>query len=194
MKEGVVLGVDLAPPLDGTRRPRSVNFAKADVLALPLRAASVDLCTAFEIIEHFEEPQPFLKEVARVLKPGGMLVLSTPNAKSITAVTGRALYPLVGRAWNAWDPTHKHLFTPAELLERLRSIGFDLVRVEGSWFFPEGIGSLFIRLAGHSKGLNRFCAMATPSSLGVDLGFVTYVVARLRPPNAPDRTAEVVMV
>lgn len=55
-----------------------VSFRNGNVFNLPFAAASVDAAVAFEIIEHVD-PAPFLREVRRVLKPGGILCLSTPQ-------------------------------------------------------------------------------------------------------------------
>ncbi|MEQ8785894.1 MAG: class I SAM-dependent methyltransferase [Pirellulaceae bacterium] len=50
---------------------------------LPWADASVDVVTALEIVEHLENQYQFLREIARVLKPGGHAVLSTPNEHNI---------------------------------------------------------------------------------------------------------------
>src|SRR6266404_1383353 len=56
-----------------------VEYSESDCLALPFPSARFDLVVAFEIIEHLENPQVFLKEMDRVLGPGGILIVSTPN-------------------------------------------------------------------------------------------------------------------
>jgi SAM-dependent methyltransferase len=51
----------------------------ADAMRLPLETASVDHVVSFETIEHVPDARAFVGELRRVLKPGGQLVLSTPN-------------------------------------------------------------------------------------------------------------------
>ena len=50
---------------------------------IPFDDASFDVCFSIEVIEHLNNPQNIINEAHRVLKPGGMLFLSTPNVNSI---------------------------------------------------------------------------------------------------------------
>jgi len=66
----------------------------ADACAsLPFRAGAFDLVLSMEGIEHFEDQASFLRECARVLRPGGWLLLSTPNVLTLGA---RATHFLTG--------------------------------------------------------------------------------------------------
>lgn len=60
-------------------RQRGIHPVAGDGLALPFRAGSFDAVTAFEVIEHLHDPSLLLGEMKRVLSPGGIAVLSTPN-------------------------------------------------------------------------------------------------------------------
>jgi SAM-dependent methyltransferase len=57
----------------------NVTFTCASCTALPLPPASVDLVVSFETLEHITEHEAFLDEIARVLAPGGVLLMSCPN-------------------------------------------------------------------------------------------------------------------
>jgi SAM-dependent methyltransferase len=57
----------------------NLEFVRASCTRLPLADGSIDLAVSFETIEHIEAQAQFLDELARVLKPGGVLVLSCPN-------------------------------------------------------------------------------------------------------------------
>jgi SAM-dependent methyltransferase len=75
------VGVDLDEGVvahAGRHYPRA-RFEKADLLALPFDDASFDAVVSFQVIEHVSAPREFLAECARVLRPGGRLILSTPN-------------------------------------------------------------------------------------------------------------------
>lgn len=64
--------------------PREIPFVKGDLnLRLPFDDATFDGVLALEIIEHLEAPRAFVRELARVVKPGGTVVVSTPNITSL---------------------------------------------------------------------------------------------------------------
>jgi len=79
-----VAGVDISPQaIDHAKATyaslRNVEFIHASCTALPVEAASFDVAVSFETLEHIAEQSQFLDELARVLKPGGVLLLSCPN-------------------------------------------------------------------------------------------------------------------
>jgi len=79
-----VAGVDISPQaIDHARGAyagvANLEFKCAPCTALPLADATVDLAVSFETLEHIEEQDRFLDELARVLAPEGVLLLSCPN-------------------------------------------------------------------------------------------------------------------
>jgi SAM-dependent methyltransferase len=74
-------GVDYdAAALDDVRALEpNARLVRADALRLPIADRSVDLVVSFETIEHVADAGQFVRELERVLKPRGRLVLSTPN-------------------------------------------------------------------------------------------------------------------
>jgi SAM-dependent methyltransferase len=59
-------------------QPRTPRFIRASAESLPLEACSIDTIAMFDVIEHLPNPVAVLREVQRVLRRGGKLVLSTP--------------------------------------------------------------------------------------------------------------------
>jgi SAM-dependent methyltransferase len=95
-----VVGVEYSEPTvhgacDNFPRP-NLRFLRADARALPLADGCVDAVVSFETIEHFDRQDDFVREVRRVLRPGGTFIVSTPD---------RDVYSPAGTAAN---PYHVH--------------------------------------------------------------------------------------
>lgn len=58
---------------------RKTTFTLGDATAIPLDDDSVDVVVSFETLEHIEDYEKFMSEISRVLRPDGLLILSTPN-------------------------------------------------------------------------------------------------------------------
>ncbi len=65
---------------EGVALPANVEFRCATVPPLPFEDASFDCVITFQVIEHIVHDEEFVREIWRVLRPGGRLVISTPNA------------------------------------------------------------------------------------------------------------------
>ena len=99
---GEVVGLDLsARAIEAAREaaPANASFVVGDVHALPFAAGRFELVVCFEVIEHVESQDDVIAELARVLAPGGVLAISSPN---------RDVYP-------AGNPHHLHEYVPEEL-------------------------------------------------------------------------------
>ncbi|MGH2759617.1 MAG: class I SAM-dependent methyltransferase [Actinomycetota bacterium] len=59
------------------------SFARCDAAALPLNGSSVDVVVMSEVIEHLVRPELAIWEIARLLRPGGVLILTTNNASEV---------------------------------------------------------------------------------------------------------------
>lgn len=95
---GVVLGADLTPAMlrEAVRagRDRDGQLLLADVAALPLRSRSLDAVFGAGLVSHLGNPAENLRELARVVRPGGVLALFHPIGRAALAARhGRPLTP-----------------------------------------------------------------------------------------------------
>jgi SAM-dependent methyltransferase len=81
--------------------------------------ASFDAISMWDVLEHLHDPLASLRELRRILRPGGALFVRVPNAASYVA-------RLCGRYWVGYDlPRHMTVFTPRTLLRALAETGFN---------------------------------------------------------------------
>ena len=138
-----VHGVDLTRNLVALARSNGLQALVHDVATspLPYRGDAFDVVFAGEVIEHLVDTTAFLQDIRRVLRPGGVLVLTTPNLASfenrIRLLLG--LYP----RWVEYklEGGHGHLraYTARSLLRHLADTGFAVERHVGNWvpFIPQ---------------------------------------------------------
>lgn len=98
--------IDISAPALTKLRDRGGQVALGQVSSLPFADDTFDLVCALDIIEHVEDDDSALSELARVARSGGLLLISTP------------LHPVL---WNAFDDFvgHKRRYEPPRLLEKL---------------------------------------------------------------------------
>ena len=103
--------------------------------------AGFDVVTMIEFLEHVTEPDRFLMAAAHWLRPGGLLYLTTPNARSLNQ-------RLLGLDWSVFaPPDHLIIWTPAGLLSVFKRNGFQLSRLRTEGLNPCEIKARLSRTA-----------------------------------------------
>jgi 2-polyprenyl-3-methyl-5-hydroxy-6-metoxy-1,4-benzoquinol methylase len=98
----------------------SIPVIIGDIEKANLPGGSFDAITAHHVIEHLHDPIGFLKKCALLLKPNGMLVITTPNSES----WGHRVFKM---AWRELDaPRHLHLFSPKTIKDLAEQAGFKI--------------------------------------------------------------------
>lgn len=91
-----------------------------DLAQCALTESSFDVITMSQTIEHLYTPEATLRECLRILKPGGLLVMTTPNVNSLAAAE-------FGAHWRGWEaPRHLHLFSVDSLQQLTQRVGFEI--------------------------------------------------------------------
>lgn len=96
----------------------------APLTSLDLPAESYDMVTMYDVIEHVPDPKANMQAIARLLKPGGIYELATPDIGSLPA-------RLTGKRWIGYKMSDEHVFyfSIATLTKMLDDAGFDVVHV-----------------------------------------------------------------
>ncbi len=139
----------------GTERSPSAAAQARDVFHLDVSAVDVgelvaagntyDAVVLWHVAEHLHVPDATVREIARLLRPGGVLLIAVPNFESPEARIGRA-------GWFHLDvPRHLVHFTPSTLMAVLRDAGFRPVKV--TRLVPEYDLFSFVQTAENRLGL-----------------------------------------
>jgi SAM-dependent methyltransferase len=115
------MGADLSASAVQFCRDRNLPCLLFDGASLPFDDESFDVITSWHVIEHVADVEATLAEWLRVLRPGGVMALETPDASS----------PLVrlrgSRYRKFWAPEHTYTFTPSTLSGFMRRAGFTIL-------------------------------------------------------------------
>jgi 2-polyprenyl-3-methyl-5-hydroxy-6-metoxy-1,4-benzoquinol methylase len=141
------------------------SAVRASVEAIPFREQSFDAVFAGEIIEHLVERRHALRTWVSLLRPGGRLVLTTPNRRHLLArVSGHE---------EVQNAEHLHEYTVAELCAEIREAGARVRRMEGLCLplpiyvprrgWRDAVITVFCRYApNHPTALRRLVALGRP--------------------------------
>ncbi len=132
---GCVKGVDVDVRPVAMARARGYDVREGDAArGVSFPDASFDLVTALDVIEHAEADEAILREAARVLRPGGILAITTPAFQSL---------------WSHNDVLngHRRRYSPRELRTRVERAGLSVRRLTFNFFlvFPMSAPLIVLR-------------------------------------------------
>ena len=131
-----VVAVEANPEMARACRVRGVGVIEKRIEDVTEELEAADVAVAFEVIEHLFAPRTFLERCARLMRPGGLLVLSCPNGQGFDIA-------LLGSVSLAIDPEHVNLFNPRSLPLLVESCGFRVLEVST----PGRLDAEFVRTA-----------------------------------------------
>jgi 2-polyprenyl-6-hydroxyphenyl methylase/3-demethylubiquinone-9 3-methyltransferase len=141
-----VLGVDAGVDVIAAARAHAagqglrLNYQVGSVEDLADTGHKYDVVTALEIIEHVESPADFVRNLARLLNPGGLLFLSTLNRTPAAYATAKLGAEYLLRLLPVGTHDWQKFVTPAELATYTAGAGLRLADIAGMSFAPLGRG------------------------------------------------------
>jgi 2-polyprenyl-3-methyl-5-hydroxy-6-metoxy-1,4-benzoquinol methylase len=115
-------GVEILPRFAEEARSAGVVVHQGDFLRLDLAEGSYDLLTMFHVIEHLGSPFDAAVKCLSLLRPGGLLVLETPNWRGVGALLRGSKWPRIT------PPEHLNYFGPHSLTRLVLRAGFSEAR------------------------------------------------------------------
>lgn len=117
-------GIDFDPKAVTAARSRGLKVALGSLEQQGYASESFDAITTSHLIEHVPNPSTLVEKTLELLKPGGRLVVVTPN----TASMGSKIF---GRTWRGLEPPrHLHIFTRQSLRRLACSAGFEIEKLD----------------------------------------------------------------
>ncbi len=123
------IGLDYSFDLLRATQPVGISKTQADAQHLPLPLGCADAVIATAIIEHVPDPDQMTRECARILRPGGLLILTTPDPTMDKVASAIGLLK---------DTGHQHTFDLAGLNHLVASHNFDVLQSKKFMFSPVG--------------------------------------------------------
>ncbi|MGQ9599811.1 MAG: class I SAM-dependent methyltransferase [Anaerolineae bacterium] len=115
------VGVDISPVAVALARQKGLDVFQGQLAEAGLPEDSFDLVTMWDVLEHLHDPGAELARIARLLRPGGRLVATFPNAHSLD-------FRLFGPVWTGLDiPRHLYVFVRPALLVLFRNAGLEVI-------------------------------------------------------------------
>ena len=116
-------GVEISQTATEHAREEGFKVFCGDLAAANYAGGYFDVVIASELLEHLEDPRQVVTEIARILRPGGLLWATTPNVKGLSS-------RMLGLNWTTVSPDHLHLFSQQGINSLLQSAGFRRVRLD----------------------------------------------------------------
>jgi 2-polyprenyl-3-methyl-5-hydroxy-6-metoxy-1,4-benzoquinol methylase len=139
-----IIGVDPDPRVAANPYLHEAHVGLADAMPF-LPSACIDVAVSDNVFEHVEHPEPFLRELHRVVKPGGLLLAKTPNRRHymplIARLTPHGFHRFVNRLRGRQEadtfPTRYNLNTPKDLHRWAAATGWEVIHLETLESRPE---------------------------------------------------------
>lgn len=164
-----VFGVDISEPIArqamAAFAPDHLHAAASDVRILPFADKSFDAIYSMGTIEHFLDPERALREMFRVLKPGGRAVVGVPNRFDPFLRPALAAFL---QATGLYDYGYEKSFSRRRFREMLETAGFEVVAETSILFIPGWLRMADLALHSYCRPLSWLTTLAVKPFVWLD--------------------------
>ncbi|KPF78200.1 3-demethylubiquinone-9 3-methyltransferase [alpha proteobacterium AAP81b] len=138
-----VTGIDAAPENIAAAEAHAaagglaIGYRALSVEELAAEGVSADIVTCFEVVEHVADRDSFFAALARLVRPGGLVVMSTPNRTPLSWAVLIAGAEYLARAIPRGAHDWQKFMTPAELTAALAAVGIEVTATRGLGWRPD---------------------------------------------------------
>jgi SAM-dependent methyltransferase len=119
---GRIVAVEPTPDLAERCRSRGIDVIQAPIEQISPNEVRADVVVCFEVLEHLFSPQDYIRQCARMLNPGGLLLITCPNGQGFDV-------SVLGAVSDTVDVEHLNYFNPDSLTRLARSCGMEVLEV-----------------------------------------------------------------
>jgi 2-polyprenyl-3-methyl-5-hydroxy-6-metoxy-1,4-benzoquinol methylase len=136
--------------------PADCDFVRVDLDAAdwPIAGSTADVVTAIEVIEHLENPWAFTRQLARLVKPGGLVVVTTPNQLSALSLLTLVAKRRFAAFHDVHYPAHRTALLECDLHRAAQASGLSVLETSYSlcgrlplvgWHYPVAVSACLPR-------------------------------------------------
>lgn len=173
-REFEYVGIDLSDKAVRHARTGGIDVYLASLMDFVNTGPSFDALTMFHVFEHLANPHDALGRVKELLKPGGVVILVTPDTESL-------LCAISGDSWVSYKfPEHLILYSRSALIELLEHSGFEIVSATGDYEYcsHEFLLSRLKQLSSAAARVAPYLLAVLPDPLLVGSGSIRIVAKR----------------
>lgn len=120
-------GIELDRASTEAARAAGLDVVRASLVEFVNLQAAYDAVVMYDVVEHLPNPHDAVARIRELVRPGGFLVLTTPDTESLTAL-------VCGQRWSAHKvPEHIVLYSRTALVELLENSGFEIITAHGDY-------------------------------------------------------------
>jgi 2-polyprenyl-3-methyl-5-hydroxy-6-metoxy-1,4-benzoquinol methylase len=147
-KCGTYVGIEMFEPMarEAEKVLSAVHIGDVQTMSLPYESESFDALICSEVLEHLIDPDAVLSDLARLVKPGGLVMASSPNISHWRIIAGLVRGRFEYSDWGVMDRTHLRWFTPRSFRALFEGAGFEITDIRQHAVLPAWKRMIYVAL------------------------------------------------